>query len=31
MKEQEFLALRQEGMTVLEYEKRFHDLSIFAP
>jgi len=31
MKEQEFLALRQEGMTVLKYERRFHDLSMFAP
>jgi hypothetical protein len=31
MKEQEFLALRQEGMSVLEYERRFHDLSLFAP
>jgi len=31
MKEQEFLTLRQEGMTVLEYERRFHDLSMFAP
>jgi hypothetical protein len=31
MKEQEFLALRQEGMTILEYERRFHDLSMFAP
>jgi len=29
--EQEFLALRQEGMTVLKYERRFHDLSMFAP
>jgi len=31
MKEQEFLALRQEGMSVLEYKRRFHDLSLFAP
>jgi CRISPR/Cas system-associated protein endoribonuclease Cas2 len=31
MKEQEFLALRQEGMSILEYERRFHNLSIFAP
>jgi hypothetical protein len=31
MKEQEFLALRQEGMSVLEYERWFHDLSLFAP
>jgi hypothetical protein len=31
MKEHEFLALRQEGMSVLEYERRFHDLSLFAP
>ena len=31
MKEQEFLALRQEGMSVLKYERRFHDLSLFAP
>jgi hypothetical protein len=31
MKEQEFLALRQKDMTILEYEKRFHDLSMFAP
>jgi hypothetical protein len=31
MKKQEFLDLRQEGMTILEYERRFHDLSMFAP
>lgn len=31
MKEQEFLALRQGDMSVLEYERRFHDLSLFAP
>jgi hypothetical protein len=31
MKEQEFLALRQDGMLVLEYERRFHDLSLFTP
>jgi hypothetical protein len=31
IKELEFLALRQEGMSVLEYERRFHDLSLFAP
>jgi hypothetical protein len=31
VKEQEFLALRQGDMSVLEYEKRFHDLSLFAP
>jgi hypothetical protein len=31
MKEQEFLALIQEGITVLKYERRFHDLSMFAP
>jgi hypothetical protein len=31
MKEHEFLALRQEGMSVLEYERRFHDLSLFTP
>jgi hypothetical protein len=31
MKEHEFLALRQEGMSVLEYERQFHDLSLFAP
>ena len=30
-KEQEFLMLRQGSMTVLEYERRFHDLSLFAP
>jgi hypothetical protein len=31
VKEQEFLALRQGDMSVLEYERRFHDLSLFAP
>jgi hypothetical protein len=31
MKEQEFLALIQEGMSVLEYERRLNDLSLFAP
>jgi len=31
MKEQEYLTLRQERMSVLEYERRFHDLSLFAP
>ena len=31
MKKQEFLDLRQEGMTILEYERRFHDFSMFAP
>jgi hypothetical protein len=31
MKEHEFLALRYEGMLVLEYERGFHDLSLFAP
>jgi hypothetical protein len=31
MKEHEFLALRQEGMSILEYERQFHDLSLFAP
>ncbi|XP_061947386.1 uncharacterized protein LOC133670792 [Populus nigra] len=30
MKEHEFLALRQEGISVLEYERRFYDLSLFA-
>jgi hypothetical protein len=30
VKEQEFLALRQGDMSVLEYERRFHDLSLFA-
>jgi hypothetical protein len=29
-KEREFLALWQENMTVLEYERQFHDLSIVA-
>jgi len=31
VKEQEFLALRQDNMSVLEYERRFHDLLLFAP
>ena len=31
MKEHEFLALRQERMSVLEYERWFHDLSLFVP
>jgi hypothetical protein len=31
VKEQEFLALRYGDMSVLEYERRFHDLSLFAP
>ena len=31
MKEHEFLVLRQEGMSILDYERRFHDLSLFAP
>ena len=31
VKEQEFLALRQGDMSVLKYERRFHDLSLFAP
>jgi hypothetical protein len=31
VKEQEFLALRQGDMSVLEYERRFHDLLLFAP
>jgi len=31
VKEQEFLALRQGEMTMLENERRFHDLSLFAP
>uniref|UniRef100_A0A6N2LEE9 Reverse transcriptase domain-containing protein n=1 Tax=Salix viminalis TaxID=40686 RepID=A0A6N2LEE9_SALVM len=31
VKEQEFLALKQRDMSVLEYERRFHDLSLFAP
>jgi hypothetical protein len=30
IKEQEFLALTQGDMTILEYERRFQDLSIFA-
>jgi hypothetical protein len=28
--EQEFLAFKQGDMSVLEYERRFHDLSLFA-
>jgi len=31
IKEQEFLALKQGNMTVLDYERRFHDLFLFAP
>jgi hypothetical protein len=31
MKEYEFLALKHEGMSVIEYERRFHDLSLFTP
>jgi hypothetical protein len=31
VKEQEFLALRQGDMSVLEYKRRFHDLSLFTP
>ena len=31
MKEHKFLALRQEGMLVLKYERWFHDLLLFAP
>jgi hypothetical protein len=31
MKEHEFLALKHEGMSVIEYERRFHDLSLFTP
>ncbi|XP_052302021.1 uncharacterized protein LOC112323659 [Populus trichocarpa] len=31
VKEQEFLALRQGDMSVSEYERRFHDLSLFTP
>ncbi|XP_073267141.1 uncharacterized protein [Populus alba] len=31
VKEQEFLALRQGDMSVLEYKRKFHDLSLFAP
>jgi hypothetical protein len=31
MKEHEFLALRQDDMSVLEYERRFNDLLLFAP
>jgi len=30
IKEQEFLALKQGDMSILEYERRFHDLSLFA-
>jgi len=30
VKEQEFLVLRQGDISVLEYERRFHDLSLFA-
>jgi hypothetical protein len=30
IKEQEFLALRQGDMSVLDYERSFHDLSMFA-
>jgi hypothetical protein len=30
MKEKEFLASRHGDMLVLEYERRFHDLSLFA-
>jgi hypothetical protein len=29
--EPKFLALKQGEMSVLEYERRFHDLSLFAP
>jgi hypothetical protein len=31
MKKQEFQALKQGNMSVLEYEGRFHDLSMFSP
>jgi hypothetical protein len=31
MKEHEFQAFRQEAMSVLEFERQFHDLSLFAP
>jgi len=31
MKEHEFLALKQKGISVLEYKRRFHDLSLFTP
>jgi hypothetical protein len=31
MKEQEFLTLRRGDKSVLEYEMRFHDLSMFSP
>jgi hypothetical protein len=31
VKEQEFLALKQGEMSVLEHERRFHDLSLIAP
>jgi len=30
IKEQEFLALRQGDTSILDYERRFHDLSMFA-
>jgi hypothetical protein len=30
VKEQEFLAIRQGEMSVLEYKQRFHDFSLFA-
>jgi sulfur transfer complex TusBCD TusB component (DsrH family) len=31
VKEQDFLALKQGVMSILEYERQFHDLSLFAP
>ncbi|XP_011004783.1 PREDICTED: uncharacterized protein LOC105111189, partial [Populus euphratica] len=31
VKEKEFLAFRQGDVSVLEYERRFHDLPLFAP
>jgi len=31
VQEQEFLALRQGDKSVLDYERRFHDFSLFAP
>lgn len=31
MNEQNFLAWIHEGMIVMEYERHFHDLSMFAP
>jgi len=31
MKEYEFLALRQGDMSMLEYKRRFNDISMFAP